>query len=132
MTNEDPDTTNIKSIRRGRKELGGKVTLWITPKRKENWVKSRSSSLKKLRGTGFPTMVEKKQSMQTAEKFQINSVQLQNSQQKHKIKRNNVLFNRSKISTMTSNLWTITGLSLIHIWRCRRIERCRSRWSPYH
>ena len=25
--------------------------------------------------------------------------------------------------------WT---LSLIHIWRCRRIERCRSRWSPYH
>ena len=24
------------------------------------------------------------------------------------------------------------GLSLIHIWRCRRIERCRSRWSPYH
>ena len=24
------------------------------------------------------------------------------------------------------------ALSLIHIWRCRRIERCRSRWSPYH
>ena len=24
------------------------------------------------------------------------------------------------------------SLSLIHIWRCRRIERCRSRWSPYH
>ena len=23
-------------------------------------------------------------------------------------------------------------LSLIHIWRCRRIERCRSRWSPDH
>ena len=23
-------------------------------------------------------------------------------------------------------------LSLIHISRCRRIERCRSRWSPYH
>ena len=23
-------------------------------------------------------------------------------------------------------------LSLIHIWRCRRIERCRSRWSQYH
>eukprot|EP00826_Nyctotherus_ovalis_P029321 TRINITY_DN23143_c0_g1_i1.p1 TRINITY_DN23143_c0_g1~~TRINITY_DN23143_c0_g1_i1.p1 ORF type:complete len:103 (+),score=15.79 TRINITY_DN23143_c0_g1_i1:208-516(+) len=23
-------------------------------------------------------------------------------------------------------------LSLIHICRCRRIERCRSRWSPYH
>ena len=28
--------------------------------------------------------------------------------------------------------WGIYGLSLIHIWRCRRIERCRSRWSPYH
>ena len=26
----------------------------------------------------------------------------------------------------------IVRLSLIHIWRCRRIERCRSRWSPYH
>ena len=23
-------------------------------------------------------------------------------------------------------------LSLIHIWRCRRTPRCRSRWSPYH
>ena len=23
-------------------------------------------------------------------------------------------------------------LSLIHICRCRRLERCRSRWSPYH
>ena len=27
---------------------------------------------------------------------------------------------------------TVLHLSLIHIWRCRRIERCRSRWSPYH
>ena len=27
---------------------------------------------------------------------------------------------------------TAINLSLIHIWRCRRIERCRSRWSPYH
>ena len=27
---------------------------------------------------------------------------------------------------------TASHLSLIHIWRCRRIERCRSRWSPYH
>ena len=26
----------------------------------------------------------------------------------------------------------VYGLSLIHICRCRRIERCRSRWSPYH
>ena len=24
------------------------------------------------------------------------------------------------------------GLSLIHIWRCRRSYACRSRWSPYH
>ena len=24
------------------------------------------------------------------------------------------------------------GLSLIHIWRCRRDVLCRSRWSPYH
>ena len=24
------------------------------------------------------------------------------------------------------------GLSLIHIWRCRRPRVCRSRWSPYH
>ena len=26
----------------------------------------------------------------------------------------------------------IHGLSLIHIWRCRRYAVCRSRWSPYH
>ena len=25
-----------------------------------------------------------------------------------------------------------SGLSLIHIWRCRRLVECRSRWSPYH
>ena len=24
------------------------------------------------------------------------------------------------------------ALSLIHIWRCRRLDACRSRWSPYH
>ena len=30
-------------------------------------------------------------------------------------------------------VWTrALHLSLIHIWRCRRIERCRSRWWPYH
>ena len=29
-------------------------------------------------------------------------------------------------------VWHDHYLSLIHIWRCRRIERCRSRWSPYH
>ena len=27
---------------------------------------------------------------------------------------------------------TTAPLSLIHIWRCRRRLRCRSRWSPYH
>ena len=26
----------------------------------------------------------------------------------------------------------VLALSLIHICRCRRIRRCRSRWSPYH
>ena len=26
----------------------------------------------------------------------------------------------------------VWGLSLIHIWRCRRSTLCRSRWSPYH
>ena len=27
---------------------------------------------------------------------------------------------------------TLQVLSLIHIWRCRRLLTCRSRWSPYH
>ena len=27
---------------------------------------------------------------------------------------------------------TVVALSLIHIWRCRRLLTCRSRWSPYH
>ena len=26
----------------------------------------------------------------------------------------------------------VSSLSLIHIWRCRRLLTCRSRWSPYH
>eukprot|EP00826_Nyctotherus_ovalis_P014220 TRINITY_DN1393_c0_g1_i1.p1 TRINITY_DN1393_c0_g1~~TRINITY_DN1393_c0_g1_i1.p1 ORF type:complete len:469 (+),score=87.59 TRINITY_DN1393_c0_g1_i1:195-1601(+) len=29
-------------------------------------------------------------------------------------------------------VYSVITLSLIHICRCRRIERCRSRWSPYH
>ena len=37
------------------------------------------------------------------------------------------------LSTFSNNLHiSITDLSLIHIWRCRRRLRCRSRWSPYH
>ena len=35
-------------------------------------------------------------------------------------------------SRTNTNLRRYCVLSLIHIWRCRRIERCRSRWSPYH
>ena len=31
-----------------------------------------------------------------------------------------------------SAVCTVHLLSLIHIWRCRRLLRCRSRWSPYH
>ena len=34
-----------------------------------------------------------------------------------------------------TNLFVIQSgpiLSLIHIWRCRRLLTCRSRWSPYH
>ena len=30
------------------------------------------------------------------------------------------------------NRETMMNLSLIHIWRCRRRLRCRSRWSPHH
>ena len=30
------------------------------------------------------------------------------------------------------SLSTELDLSLIHIWRCRRLLTCRSRWSPYH
>ena len=37
------------------------------------------------------------------------------------------LYLRSSIHTEN-----IQGLSLIHIWRCRRLLTCRSRWSPYH
>ena len=31
-----------------------------------------------------------------------------------------------------SKVQSAEALSLIHIGRCRRIERCRDRWSPYH
>ena len=66
----------------------------------------------------------------------------------HALKRNSSMYHLfdSKVGTRRNNcsthvlwrehqtiLWyTMIQLSLIHIWRCRRIERCRSRWSPYH
>ena len=37
-----------------------------------------------------------------------------------------------KLTTNPTNPWVLADLALIHICRCRRIERCRSRWSPYH
>ena len=39
--------------------------------------------------------------------------------------------NNHTISLLLLLLWLLL-LSLIHIWRCRRTLRCRSRWSPYH
>ena len=36
------------------------------------------------------------------------------------------------IDTAGKLLSTLPDLSLIHICRCRRRLRCRSRWSPYH
>ena len=41
----------------------------------------------------------------------------------------------NKISTLRDDLKRLQAsidLSLIHIWRCRRLLTCRSRWSPYH
>ena len=48
-----------------------------------------------------------------------------------------VPFHQKFLVKVTHPVWqaptsTNICLSLIHIWRCRRIERCRSRWSPYH
>ena len=40
--------------------------------------------------------------------------------------------NKSTIINWHNNLRNIEYLSLIHIWRCRRVHGCRSRWSPYH
>ena len=39
------------------------------------------------------------------------------------------LLQTSRTSQLLKHIHTCL---LIHIWRCRRIERCRSRWSPYH
>ena len=41
------------------------------------------------------------------------------------------LFNRRRQHNNTKVSPTV-DLSLIHIWRCRRSHKCRSRWSPYH
>ena len=44
-----------------------------------------------------------------------------------------LLISRHLVQNSMFGACTVMGyLSLIHIWRCRRIERCRSRWSPYH
>eukprot|EP00826_Nyctotherus_ovalis_P033903 TRINITY_DN276_c0_g1_i20.p1 TRINITY_DN276_c0_g1~~TRINITY_DN276_c0_g1_i20.p1 ORF type:complete len:408 (-),score=-12.98 TRINITY_DN276_c0_g1_i20:6-1229(-) len=39
-------------------------------------------------------------------------------------------FNQPGVESYKKNMFALLGLSLIHICRCRRIERCRSRWSP--
>ena len=44
----------------------------------------------------------------------------------------NSVFNQDRYRSQVPNTSRVSNLSLIHIWRCRRIERCRSRWSPYH
>eukprot|EP00826_Nyctotherus_ovalis_P018972 TRINITY_DN15773_c0_g1_i1.p2 TRINITY_DN15773_c0_g1~~TRINITY_DN15773_c0_g1_i1.p2 ORF type:complete len:107 (+),score=28.43 TRINITY_DN15773_c0_g1_i1:425-745(+) len=36
-----------------------------------------------------------------------------------------------QLSAKKSKEAAVLELSLIHICRCRRIERCRSRWAPY-
>ena len=45
-------------------------------------------------------------------------------------------FSPSRIQTLTLShpcvYVCVCVLSLIHIWRCRRADTCRSRWSPYH
>ena len=47
-----------------------------------------------------------------------------------------ILVEDEKLSTVTETITSTAGtgkiLSLIHICRCRRRLRCRSRWSPYH
>ena len=35
-------------------------------------------------------------------------------------------------SLSSEQTFKVICLSLIHIWRCRRLLTCRSRWSPYH
>ena len=45
------------------------------------------------------------------------------------------LYNRVNKVIKTSGKFDVSItllLSLIHIWRCRRADTCRSRWSPYH
>ena len=42
-----------------------------------------------------------------------------------------IFFNAANVCVFTVTV-IISNLSLIHIWRCRRRLRCRSRWSPYH
>ena len=42
---------------------------------------------------------------------------------------------RHHTTCLSKQQWVFLSLfhlSLIHIWRCRRRLRCRSRWSPYH
>ena len=43
-----------------------------------------------------------------------------------------LLYTSNGIILVTNAVGRSETLSLIHIWRCRRRLRCRSRWSPYH
>ena len=56
----------------------------------------------------------------------------QNGKWRWSFKNNNVQAHSSENNETTTRTRTHPLLSLIHIWRCRRTPRCRSRWSPYH
>ena len=49
-----------------------------------------------------------------------------------RLKRNSSALRISKTGSGRGHVTSSYGLSLIHIWRCRRSYACRSRWSPYH
>ena len=64
--------------------------------------------------------------------FQFSSL-TQNMMKKSKISGNEITFTipaekANEIGVAAAQM--VEGLSLIHIWRCRRTLRCRSRWSP--
>ena len=70
------------------------------------------------------------------EQFNIPQISTGDMLREH-VKKNTVLGKKAKEfmdkgELVTDSLILDMMLSLIHICRCRRIERCRSRWSPYH
>eukprot|EP00826_Nyctotherus_ovalis_P001531 TRINITY_DN10249_c0_g1_i3.p2 TRINITY_DN10249_c0_g1~~TRINITY_DN10249_c0_g1_i3.p2 ORF type:complete len:176 (-),score=80.79 TRINITY_DN10249_c0_g1_i3:24-551(-) len=136
---EDKVAGKVNRLKRMREEVGElrreiRSEQEAVQNRKERWKKEFNY----LKSNYTSDMENRKQKM-IKEKAEIDSIikVLNRKVEVYKTKEKKVKELESELEPYLNegeekNASMEEKLSLIHICRCRRIERCRSRWSPYH